>query len=129
MKNFDIGGEIYTILSGNTELMEQICDAQGNPKIFPLIAEAGTTYPLLIYRRTAFTPKSNKDYKGEVISVAIYVVGEYYDQVLSIANMVADTLKGAETDKVLDVQVTNMAEDFMYDAYVQQLYFDFEMKF
>ena len=53
MKNFKIGSEIRDILS--SALGDNV-----KKKIFPLVAPANTTFPFIVYRRSGYTPNSNK---------------------------------------------------------------------
>lgn len=118
MKNFEIGAEIRNILLGNTELSEALTQ-DGEVKIYPIIADPDATFPFLIYRRMSYTPESNKDYMGEKIYIEFYVCSTTYAQSVELINMVADTLKGVETETIDDIEITNLYEDYIYDTFVQ----------
>lgn len=56
MKSLEIGRIIKNILSQDEELSRQV-----GSKIFPLVADKGTSFPFIVYRRDGLTPSSNKD--------------------------------------------------------------------
>lgn len=105
--------------SALTETLTQEGDEGVSVKIFPLIADPDTTFPFLIYRRSSYTPEGNKDYSSEKVYLEFYVCSTEYSESVRIMNMVADTLRRQETATIDDIQVTNLYEDFIYDAYVQ----------
>lgn len=105
--------------SALTETLTQEGDEGVSVKIFPLIADPDTTFPFLIYRRSSYTPDNTKDYRGEKVYLEFYVCCSEYSESVRIMNMVADTLRGKETQTIDDIQITNLYEDFIYDSYVQ----------
>ena len=86
MKNFKIGSEIRDILSA--ALGEDV-----KAKIFPLVAPANTTFPFLVYRRSGYSPNSDKDLQGEIVFIELAVITTEYAESVEIANKVADILQ------------------------------------
>ena len=116
MKNFKVGKELITILSGSSA----VTDAVGN-KIFPLVAVPNTTFPFIVYRRSYYTPANNKDYEGEKVGVELVVCSPKYDESVNIADKVATALNHAMTAMVEDIKITNISENFIDDTFTQQI--------
>ena len=116
MKNFKIGKEIVTILSGSSD----VTDALGN-KIFPLVAVPNTTFPFMVYRRSYYTPASNKDYEGEKVGVELVIAATKYEDSVDIADKVATAINHARTTMIDDVIITNIKEDFIEETFTQQI--------
>lgn len=121
MKNFKIGKEINRILT------EANISGIGN-KIFPLIANANTTFPFLVYRRDYYTPASNKDYEDEKVGIQIVIATQKYEEGVNIADSVATALLHKETEIIDDIQVTNMNEDFVEDTFLQNINIEITLK-
>ena len=67
MSGIQIGKTIRTILNGIDN-------------VYPLVADEGTTYPFIIYRRSSLNPSNTKDrynYK-EVATVEILIAANNY---------------------------------------------------
>lgn len=116
MKNFKVGKELITILSGSSA----VTDAVGN-KIFPLVAVPNTTFPFIVYRRSYYTPANNKDYEGEKVGVELVVCSPKYDESVNVADKVATALNHAMTAMVEDIKITNISENFIDDTFTQQI--------
>ena len=116
MKNFKIGKEIVTILSGSSD----VTDALGN-KIFPLVAVPNTTFPFMVYRRSYYTPANNKDYEGEKVGVELVIAATKYEDGVDIADKVATAINHARTTMIDDVIITNIKEDFIEETFTQQI--------
>lgn len=121
MKNFKIGKEINRLLqNGNAYKIKD--------KVFPLVANANTTFPFLVYRRIGYQPRNNKDYIGEIVTMEMNIATETYNEGVEIANSVADILQGQNTDLIEDIQLTNVNELFLQDTFIQSLQFEIELK-
>ena len=118
MKNFKIGKEIKSLLLNNSDLTDLI----GN-KVFPLVANVGTQFPFIVYRRTSYQSASNKDLEDEIVFIEITVVTTKYEDSVNIADLVADTLNRKTTSIIDDIQITDISEAFIDDNYVQKLNF------
>lgn len=121
MKNFAIGKELNRIL---TEANVTGIDN----KIFPLIANANTTFPFLVYRRNFYRPTSNKDLEDEVVGVEIVIAATKYEESVIIADSVASALLHKKTDIIDDIQINNMYEDFIDDTFLQHINIDIYIK-
>lgn len=124
MKNFDIGKELTTIILQNDDITNLI-----DNKVFPLVANAGTTFPFVVYRRSSFSPRGDKDELSEVVGIDLAVISNTYSQSVNLANLIADTLLAVEDNDVIDyVKIVNMWEDFSEDTYIQKLSLDIYLK-
>ena len=95
MKNFKIGSEIRNVILSSTAVKNAV-----DTKVFPLIANAGTTFPFIVYRRSSYSPKSDKDTLTESVYMEIAIICTIYEQSVSIANDVADVLLAYESDTI-----------------------------
>lgn len=123
MKNIDIGKEIISLLTKDKELTELV-----GKKIFPLVANADTTFPFIVYKRAGFQPALNKDYEGEKITVDFVVCSTRYEESLKIANKIYKGLIHVETDIIDDSLAINMYEDYISDTYCQFITIIFTLK-
>ena len=116
MKNFKVGKELVSILSGSSA----VTDLVGN-KIFPLVAVANTTFPFIVYRRSYYTPANTKDYEGEKVGIEMVVCTTKYDEGVDIADKVATAVNHARTTMVEDITITNINENYIDDTFTQQI--------
>lgn len=120
-----IGKAVYQILSNDTKVTEMV----GN-KIYPLIANQGTTYPFIIYRRTGIEPVTSKDrfICSEVTSVDVIIASDRYDESIEVAELVKDALSGKSGIysgiKVIDINMISADEDYIEDTFIQNLTFN-----
>lgn len=120
-----IGKAVYQILSNDTKVKEMV----GN-NIYPLVANQGTTYPFIIYRRTGIEPVTSKDrfICSEVTSVDVIVASDRYDESIEVAELVKDALSGKNgiySDiKVIDINMISADEDYIEDTFIQNLTFN-----
>lgn len=111
---------IYSLLTADTQLMEAV---SGN--IYPLVAEESVTYPFIIFTKESASGNYTKDfltYDSATISVAI--AARNYFQTVQIAERVRAVLEGYRDSYFNSIQLENVSEDFIEDAYIQQLQFD-----
>ncbi len=123
MKNFTVGRDIVAILNSSEEIRTSLGD-----KIFPLVAVANTTFPFLVYRRSYYTPQSNKDYENEKVGMEIVICSTTYNESVGIADAVADAILHQETDTIDDIKITNINEDFIDDTYTQKINLEITLK-
>lgn len=121
MTTLQIGKIIKTLLLSNEQLKSYIGD-----KVYPLIADTSTTYPFIIYRRSAIEKSSTKDDEDESVNVELYIVCDKYDQSISIAELVRSTLehnRGTFGTNLFidDIIITDASESYEGDAFVQFL--------
>lgn len=122
MSSLQIGKAIFQILN------------QVQPKkVFPLIADEGTTYPFIVYRRSSLTPASTKDrfnYK-EIASVEIMIADNTYNGSIQLSEEVRNKLEGIRGNfngiNIADSKLISADERYLEDAFVQNLIFSFEL--
>lgn len=119
MKNFKVGKEIINILTNDTNVTNLV-----STKVFPIVANEGTTFPFIVYRRTNYTPASNKDYTSEIVGIEINILSQRYDEAVNIAEAVANSLDRKETEIIEDIKITNISEDYIEDTFVERIYLD-----
>jgi hypothetical protein len=51
MKNFTVGKELTALLIADSTVQKLV-----DNKVFPLVANAGTTFPFIVYRRNGYRP-------------------------------------------------------------------------
>ena len=123
MKNFKIGSEIRNVILSSAAVKNAV-----DTKVFPLIANAGTTFPFVVYRRSSYSPQSDKDVLSESVYMEIAIICNNYEQSVSIANDVADVLLAYESDTIEEIKVTNISEEFISDSFVQKVNLQIDLK-
>lgn len=123
MKNFKIGSEIRNVILSSSAVKNAV-----DTKVFPLIANAGTTFPFIVYRRSSYSPQSDKDVLNETVYIEIAIICNNYEQSVSIANDVADALIHYESDTIEEIKVTNISEEFIADSFVQKVNLQIDLK-
>lgn len=121
MTTLQIGKIIKTLLLSNEQLKSYIGD-----KVYPIIADNSTTFPFIIYRRSAIVNSSTKDDADESVNVEIYIVCERYDESISIAEEVRKSVEHKRgtfgTNLFIDdIIITDASESYEGDAFVQYL--------
>lgn len=123
MKHFKIGSKIKEILTNDSAVTNQIQN-----KVFPIVANAGTDLPFVIYRRFNYEPQSNKDYKGESAEFEVKVVANKYEDSVKIADAVGDALNDYKDNDVEQIRLITSNEDYLDEVFVQTLNFYIELK-
>jgi len=127
MDNTILAGKyIRKFLVENEELSAMI----DTKKIFPLIANADTTFPFIVYSRNNIVPTYTKDYLTDnALTFTIIVVSDEYVQSLELANAVRHSLEGYRyTDEVISIapiKLQSITEETIEDAYIQRMTFIF----
>ena len=123
MDSLNIGKAIYTILQTSIDI---------DKKIYPLIADEGTTFPFIIYKRTGLTPESTKDNTNENVSVEINIASSNYSESIDLAIKVRKALehkKGTYSDIAIeDIFIDDATEDYIEDTFIQTLTFKIELQ-
>ena len=98
--------------------------------IYPLIADTGTTFPFIVYRRTGIEPSDSKDrfiYKEDTY-VEVVIASDKYNESIEIADLVKDALQGKKGNysgiNIQDIRMTNADEDYIEDTFIQNLTFN-----
>jgi len=99
-------------------------------KIFPLIANADTTYPFIVYSRNNLIPTYTKDFLSDnSLIFTVIVVSDDYEQSLDIANAVRHSLETYrfkdEYIHIYPIKLDSITEETYEDAYIQRMTFSF----
>lgn len=87
---------------------------------YPIVAENTTKFPFIIYKTTASRPENTKDGIYDwVFTVQIDVVNDKYDRVCELCSDTVDKL--LELEEVLDINIVNISEDYIDNAYVKEI--------
>ena len=102
-------------------------------KIFPLIDNADTTFPFIVFQRSNLMPIYTKDILTEnQITMVIIVVSNDYIQSLDLANAVRHALEGniyRDNDIVISaMKMESITEESLEDAYIQRMVFTFNVQ-
>lgn len=120
MESLEIGRIIKNILSQDTLLSKQI-----GTKIYPLVADKGTNFPFIVYRRESVTPSSNKDslVYDVTVRMSLIIASSDYKQGLDLLSRTIDTLLQElpkETD-CTDIEILDTSEEYRDDTFLQLL--------
>lgn len=107
---------------------EEVSKLINTNNVFPLIANADTTFPFVVYGRTSLVPTYTKDLLTEnSITIYIYVVSDKYIESLEIANAIRHSIEShIYKDDVITIDVIKLesvTEETSDDAYVQKMIF------
>lgn len=114
-----VNKHIYSLLSNDNLLKEMVGE-----KIYPLVAEESVTYPFVIFTKETINGNYTKDlliFDTATISVAI--AANNYFETVSIAERVRAILENHRDSYFYNIQLENVTEEYLEDAYVQQLQF------
>ena len=119
-RSLEIGRIIKNILSQDTLLSKQI-----GTKIYPLVADKGTNFPFIVYRRDGVTPSSNKDslVYDVTVRMSLIIASSDYKQGLDLLSRTIDTLLQElpkETD-CTDIEILDTSEEYRDDTFLQLL--------
>lgn len=115
---------IYNILSTDETL-----SGLTNGNIYPIVAEESVTYPFVIFTKTDAYGQYTKDilsYDQATVQVAIAAVN--YFQTVEIAERVRALLEGRRDNYFYSITFDSVTEDYIEDAYVQNLTFNCKIK-
>ena len=123
--SLQVGKAIYNLLSNDANVTGRVQN-----KIYPLIADTGTTFPFIVYRRTGIEPSDSKDrfiYKEDTY-VEVAIASDKYNESIEIADSVKDALQGKRGNysgiNIQDIRMTNADEDYIEDTFIQNLTFN-----
>ena len=123
--SLQVGKAIYNILSNDAKIIDSV-----EHKIYPLIADTGTTFPFIVYRRTGIEPSDSKDrfIYSENTYVEVVIASDKYNESIEIADLVKDALQGKKGNysgiNIHDIRMTNADEDYIEDTFIQSLTFN-----
>ena len=121
MKSLEIGRIVKNILSQDTQLSRQI-----GTKIFPLVADKGTSFPFIVYRREGVIhPSSNKDSLvfDVTVRMSLIIASSDYKQGLDLLSRTLDTLQRElpKETSCTDIEILDTSEEYRDDTFLQLL--------
>ena len=119
-----IGKYIYKLLTED-EVLAQIVTPK---KIFPLVANAETTYPFIVYARTGLNVAYCKDGVTEnTVEMQVIAVSDKYVESLEVANQIRRILElkrfKDEDVFIRDCRLSSVYEEYIENAFVQKMIF------
>lgn len=119
MKNtLRIGEAIYAIL-------------KDFKNVYPLVADEGTTFPFMIYRRSSGYSQSSKDGIYSVVSnIDIMIAAQSYEESVELADKVLqklETTKGIVAGfDIWKIRMIDSNESYIENSFIQELKFAVE---
>lgn len=115
---------INKLLNQSNDLKEKV-----ESKMFPLIANETTTFPFIVYRKSSSSFEYCKDGSvGDNLQVDIIVAAKQYNSSIEIAELIREAVEKKKIDKIYSIRLNSIAEDYIDDAYIQQLTFDIKIE-
>lgn len=124
MESLELGRVVKSILLQDKELSKQV-----GSRVFPLVADKGTSFPFIVYRRDGLTPSTNKDklvYDTQV-RMSFIVASSDYRQGLDICSKVVDVLLASQGRTIgggldiTDLELLDTSEEYREDTFLQLL--------
>ena len=119
-----VGKAINNILTNDKTVTAKI-----GKRIFPLIANVDTQFPFVVYRRNSIIPVDSKDKFSheESATIEVVIAANSYNESIEIAELISKSLQGKKGNfsgvEIKKIQLTEAAEDFIEDTYIQRLTF------
>lgn len=103
----------------------------GQSKTFPLIANAETSFPFVVYQRTSAKVNYTKDGRYQnILAVEITIICDNYPESIDLLCLVRNILEGKrykdEEIWIRDIRVAEVSEDFNEDTFIQRISFDID---
>lgn len=114
MSGIAITKNIRTQLLKNTQLTDKI----GN-KIFPIVADDGTTFPFILIKKSGMTTNYSKcGAINDVVNATIEVVDNNYSRAVELSEEIRNTIERNKFSNISNVEVVNVIEDYVSDSYI-----------
>lgn len=114
MSGIAITKYIRTELLKNTQLTDKI----GN-KIFPIVADDGTTFPFILIKKSGMTTNYSKcGAINDVVNATIEVVDNNYSRAVELSEEIRKTIERNKFNNISNVEVVNVIEDYVSDSYI-----------
>lgn len=119
----NIGSFIYDTIKAD----KQLADTFGiSTNVFPIVAEDGTDYPFVTYRRTGLVSNNCKDgYYEDIVRVEIKAICASYIQSVQIINRIRELFECQhieyENMTIEDTSIENASENYEYNAFTQTI--------
>lgn len=103
----------------------------GQSKTFPLIANAETSFPFVVYQRTSAKVNYTKDGRYQnILTVEITIICDNYPESIDLLCLVRNILEGKrykdEEIWIRDIRVDEVSEDFNEGTFIQRISFDID---
>lgn len=114
MSGIAITKDIRTQLLKNTQLTDKI----GN-KIFPIVADDGTTFPFILIKKSGMTTNYSKcGAINDVVNATIEVIDNNYSRAVELSEEIRKTIERNKFKNISNVEVVNVIEDYVSDSYI-----------
>lgn len=120
-----------SVLKSINKLLNQSVDLKKRVenKMYPLIANEATTFPFIVYRKSSMSFEYCKDGTvGDNLQVDIIVAAKQYDNSVEIAELIREAVNKKKVDNIYSIRLNSVVEDYVDDAYIQQLTFDIKIE-
>lgn len=92
-------------------------------KIFPIIADDGTTFPFVLIKKNGISVNYSKcGIANDVVTVTIEVVDPNYSKAIKIAEEIRKTIERKKFENVANCILTNVTEEYISDTYIVAMY-------
>ena len=120
---------IRKFLLDNKELMKLVSPTS----IFPIVAQANTTYPYIVMQRTGIRASYSKaGITEDNVTLEIIAISNDYSQSIDIAQLIRETIDGkryrSDEIEIDDIEVESITEEFVDNAYLQRLVFSMKIR-
>ena len=117
--SISVNKHIYNLL-----INDEILNGMVSKKIYPLVAEESVTYPFIIFTKESAMANYTKDLlMYDTVTISVAIAATNYSQTVEIAERVRQILENRRDDYFYNILFDEVTEDFVEDAYVQQLKF------
>ena len=114
-----VNKHVYQLLSSDSGLTSMV-----DNKIYPLVAEESVTYPFVIFTKESVSGNYSKDFLvNDTVTISVVVAANNYFQTVNIAERIRAILENYRDGYFLSILLDNVTEEFIEDAYIQQLQF------
>lgn len=119
----NIGSFIYDTIKADKQLTDTL---RISTNVFPIVAEDGTDYPFVTYRRTGLVSNNCKDgYYEDIVRVEIKAICATYIQSVQIINRIRELFECQhieyENMTIEDTSIENASENYEYNAFTQTI--------
>lgn len=100
-------------------------------KVYAIIADEGTTFPFITYKRTSGYSQSDKDGKYSVLAhIDVTVAAQNYEDSVMMAEQVIKTMESARGKiagfDIWEIIMVESSESYREKAFIQELRFSVE---
>lgn len=119
----NIGSFIYDTIKADKQLTDTL---RISTNVFPIVAEDGTDYPFVTYRRTGLVSNNCKDgYYEDIVRVEIKAICATYIQSVQVINRIRELFERQhieyENMTIEDTSIENASENYEYNAFTQTI--------